>query len=238
MDAQVPAVVAGRGHERALGRGRTTPLGSLAAQRLRRTLRPRSRVRRRGSRPRRAGRGASCRTPSSAICPGGPGTPQPPTKSSGIRVEGAASSCSATTTSRWTPTRSIDWSRSPSAPTRGSCRRNWSIGKIPNVLLHVGMNCDKTGAVVDRIHAGRSRPRPARRGARRLRGAGWVHPHPGRPLAVNSNGFDAGIVAMGEDLDLSWRVPGGRVAGRGRARCPGPTPRGRGERAHTPRRRS
>jgi GT2 family glycosyltransferase len=82
----------------------------------------------------------------------------------------------------------------------------------PTVLLHVGQNCDKTGAVVDRIqdgevdHGQHDAVRDvfvAPGGCVLIRADLW------RELA----GFDAGIVAMGEDLDLSWRsqVAGSRV---------------------------
>ena len=44
-------------------------------------------------------------------------------------------------------------------------------------------------------------------------------------------GFDPGIVAMGEDLDLSWRSQVAGLTGGGGPRRPGPPPRGRGQRA-------
>ncbi|HXN62512.1 MAG TPA: glycosyltransferase family 2 protein [Acidimicrobiales bacterium] len=86
---------------------------------------------------------------------------------------------------------------------------NWDD---PSVLLHVGMGCDKTGAVVDRIvdgevdHGQHDAVRD-------------VFVAPGGCILVRADlfaelgGFDAGIVAMGEDLDLSWRcqVAGSRV---------------------------
>jgi GT2 family glycosyltransferase len=86
---------------------------------------------------------------------------------------------------------------------------NWDN---PSVLLHVGMHCDKTGAVVDRIqdgevdHGQHDAVRDvfvAPGGCTLIRADLW------RQL----KGFDAGIVAMGEDLDLSWRsqVAGSRV---------------------------
>jgi GT2 family glycosyltransferase len=86
---------------------------------------------------------------------------------------------------------------------------NWDN---PSVLLHVGMHCDKTGAVVDRIqdgevdHGQHDAVRDvfvAPGGCTLIRADLW------REL----EGFDAGIVAMGEDLDLSWRsqVAGSRV---------------------------
>ena len=55
---------------------------------------------------------------------------------------------------RWIPTPSTSWSRSRSAPTPAWCPRSSSTGTTPRVLLHVGMSCDKTGAVVDRILEG------------------------------------------------------------------------------------
>jgi GT2 family glycosyltransferase len=82
----------------------------------------------------------------------------------------------------------------------------------PSILLHVGENCDKTGAVVDRIqdgevdHGQQDAVRDvfvAPGGCTLIRADLW------REL----DGFDPGIVAMGEDLDLSWRsqVAGSRV---------------------------
>jgi GT2 family glycosyltransferase len=86
---------------------------------------------------------------------------------------------------------------------------NWDD---PRVLLHVGMTCDKTGAVVDRIIEGEVDH--GQHDAVRD-----VFVAPGGCLLVRADlfaelkGFDAGIVAMGEDLDLSWRsqVAGSRV---------------------------
>jgi len=86
---------------------------------------------------------------------------------------------------------------------------NWDD---PTVLLHVGMNCDKTGAVVDRILEGEVDH--GQHDAVRD-----VFVAPGGCILVRAdlfrelNGFDPGIVAMGEDLDLSWRcqVAGSRV---------------------------
>jgi GT2 family glycosyltransferase len=82
----------------------------------------------------------------------------------------------------------------------------------PSVLLHVGMSCDKTGAVIDRILEGEVDH--GQHDAVRD-----VFVAPGGCLLVRADlftqlkGFDAGIVAMGEDLDLSWRsqVLGSRV---------------------------
>src|SRR5580704_10462360 len=86
---------------------------------------------------------------------------------------------------------------------------NWDD---PSILLHVGMSCDKTGAVVDRIVPGEVDH--GQHDAVRD-----VFVAPGGCVLVRSDlfselkGFDAGIVAMGEDLDLSWRcqVAGSRV---------------------------
>ena len=86
---------------------------------------------------------------------------------------------------------------------------NWDD---PGILLHVGMSCDKTGAVVDRILEGEVDH--GQHDAVRD-----VFVAPGGCILVRADlfsllkGFDAGIVAMGEDLDLSWRsqVAGSRV---------------------------
>ena len=86
---------------------------------------------------------------------------------------------------------------------------NWDD---PAILLHVGMSCDKTGAVVDRIVEGEVDH--GQHDAVRD-----VFVAPGGCILVRADlfrilkGFDAGIVAMGEDLDLSWRsqVAGSRV---------------------------
>ena len=86
---------------------------------------------------------------------------------------------------------------------------NWDD---PSVLLHVGMSCDKTGAVVDRILEGEVDH--GQHDAVRD-----VFVAPGGCILVRADlfrelgGFDPGIVAMGEDLDLSWRcqVAGSRV---------------------------
>jgi GT2 family glycosyltransferase len=86
---------------------------------------------------------------------------------------------------------------------------NWND---PSVLLHVGMHCDKTGAVVDRIQDGEVDH--GQHDAVRD-----VFVAPGGCILIRADlwrelqGFDAGIVAMAEDLDLSWRsqVAGSRV---------------------------
>ncbi len=86
---------------------------------------------------------------------------------------------------------------------------NWDN---PSILLHVGMSCDKTGAVVDRIQDGEVDH--GQHDAVRD-----VFVAPGGCILVRADlwrqlgGFDPGIVAMGEDLDLSWRcqVAGSRV---------------------------
>ena len=82
----------------------------------------------------------------------------------------------------------------------------------PLVLLHVGMNADKTGAVVDRVqspeidhgqHDGVREVFVAPSGCMLIRA----------DLMAELGGFDPGIVAMAEDLDLCWRaqVAGSRV---------------------------
>ncbi len=86
---------------------------------------------------------------------------------------------------------------------------NWDD---PSILLHVGMSCDKTGAVVDRI--GEGEVDHGQHDAVRD-----VFVAPGGCILVRADlfaelkGFDGGILAMGEDLDLSWRsqVVGSRV---------------------------
>ncbi|HWF15955.1 MAG TPA: glycosyltransferase family 2 protein [Acidimicrobiales bacterium] len=86
---------------------------------------------------------------------------------------------------------------------------NWDDRSI---LLHVGMSCDKTGAVVDRILEGEVDH--GQHDAVRD-----VFVAPGGCILIRADlfrelkGFDPGIVAMGEDLDLSWRcqVAGSRV---------------------------
>jgi GT2 family glycosyltransferase len=86
---------------------------------------------------------------------------------------------------------------------------NWDD---PTILLHVGMHCDKTGAVVDRIQDGEVDH--GQHDAVRD-----VFVAPGGCILIRADlwreldGFDPGIVAMGEDLDLSWRcqVAGSRV---------------------------
>ena len=117
---------------------------------------------------------------------------------------------------------------------------NWDD---PRILLHVGMSCDKTGAVVDRILEGEVDH--GQHDAVRD-----VFVAPGGCILVRADlfrelkGFDPGIVAMGEDLDLSWRcqVAGSRVVvapdarvrhreavagGLGRSRSSRPRPQGR-----------
>jgi GT2 family glycosyltransferase len=86
---------------------------------------------------------------------------------------------------------------------------NWDD---PRILLHVGLSCDKTGAVVDRIMEGEVDH--GQHDAVRD-----VFVAPGGCILIRADlwselkGFDPGIVAMGEDLDLSWRcqVAGSRV---------------------------
>src|SRR3984885_5192892 len=86
---------------------------------------------------------------------------------------------------------------------------NWDD---PSILLHVGMHCDKTGAVVDRIQDGEVDH--GQHDAVRD-----VFVAPGGCILIRADlwreleGFDGTIVAMAEDLDLSWRsqVAGSRV---------------------------
>ena len=86
---------------------------------------------------------------------------------------------------------------------------NWDD---PSILLHVGMGCDKTGAVVDRILEGE-----VDHGQHDAVRDVFVAPSGcilvRADLFSQLKGFDPGIVAMGEDLDLSWRcqVAGARV---------------------------
>ena len=82
----------------------------------------------------------------------------------------------------------------------------------PRVLLHVGMNADKTGAVVDRVQAGE-----VDHGQHDAVRDVFVAPSDcvlvRADLFAELGGFDPGMVAMAEDLDLSWRaqVAGARV---------------------------
>ncbi len=82
----------------------------------------------------------------------------------------------------------------------------------PSILVHVGMNVDKSGAVVERVHFGE-----VDHGQHdAVRDVFMV---PGGCTLVRADlfaalgGFDPGILAMGEDLDLCWRaqVAGARV---------------------------
>jgi len=82
----------------------------------------------------------------------------------------------------------------------------------PSILLHVGMNADKTGAVVDRVRAGEKdhgQHDAVRDVFMAPGGCALVR----ADLMAELGGFDAGMVAMGEDLDLSWRaqIAGARV---------------------------
>src|SRR5487761_1394373 len=82
----------------------------------------------------------------------------------------------------------------------------------PRTLLHVGQNVDKTGAVVERVHANEI-------DAGQHDAVRDVFVAPGGFTLVRADllralgGFDRVMVAMGEDLDLSWRahVAGARV---------------------------
>jgi GT2 family glycosyltransferase len=82
----------------------------------------------------------------------------------------------------------------------------------PSLLLHVGMSADKTGAVVERVQSGEVDH--GQHDAVRD-----VFVAPGGFTLIRADlfeelgGFDTTMVAMGEDLDLSWRaqVAGARV---------------------------
>jgi GT2 family glycosyltransferase len=82
----------------------------------------------------------------------------------------------------------------------------------PRALLHVGQSVDKTGAVVERVQDGEI-------DAGQHDAVRDVFVAPGGCTLVRGDlfralgGYDASIVAMGEDLDLSWRahVAGARV---------------------------
>jgi GT2 family glycosyltransferase len=86
---------------------------------------------------------------------------------------------------------------------------NWDD---PRVLLHVGLSCDKTGAMVDRVLEGEIDH--GQHDAVRD-----IFVAPTGCILIRSDlfreleGFDPGMVAMGEDLDLSWRsqVAGARI---------------------------
>ena len=94
---------------------------------------------------------------------------------------------------------------------------NWDD---PAFCCTSGMSCDKTGAVVDRILEGEVDH--GQHDAVRD-----VFVAPGGCILVRADlfaeleGFDAGIVAMGEDLDLSWRsqVAGSRWSWRPTPGC-------------------
>ncbi len=82
----------------------------------------------------------------------------------------------------------------------------------PDVLLHVGLSADKCGAVVERVQVGEI-------DAGQHDAVRDVFVAPGgftlvrADLLAELGGFDPEVVAMGEDLDLSWRaqVAGARV---------------------------
>ena len=82
----------------------------------------------------------------------------------------------------------------------------------PRVLLHVGQNADKTGAVVERVQDGEI-------DAGQHDAVRDVFVAPGGCTLVRGDllralgGYDAALVGMGDDLDLSWRahVAGARV---------------------------
>jgi GT2 family glycosyltransferase len=82
----------------------------------------------------------------------------------------------------------------------------------PQVLLHVGLSADKSGAVVERVGEGEI-------DAGQHDAVRDVFVAPGgftlirADLLAELGGFDSQVVAMGEDLDLSWRaqLAGARV---------------------------
>jgi GT2 family glycosyltransferase len=82
----------------------------------------------------------------------------------------------------------------------------------PAVLVHVGMSADKTGAVVERVQ-----PREVDHGQHDA--VRDVFVAPGGCTLIRADllrtlgGFDEAVVAMGEDLDLSWRaqIAGARI---------------------------
>ena len=150
-------------------------------------------------------------TPSCGTCRDRRGTAPRPTRRSRW-WKGRPSSCSATTTWRPTMTRSASSSRRPSVPTPEWSPPNSSTGTTRGSCSTSGMSCDKTGAVVDRILEGEVDH--GQHDAVRD-----VFVAPSGCILVRADlfrelkGFDPGIVAMGEDLDLSWRcqVAGSRV---------------------------
>jgi GT2 family glycosyltransferase len=92
----------------------------------------------------------------------------------------------------------------------------------PQVLVHVGLNADKTGATVDRMQAG-ERDHGQHDAVRDVFVAPTGCTLVRADLFAELGGFDSGIDALGEDLDLSWRaqVMGARVviAPDARVRC-------------------
>ena len=209
MDAQVPAVVAvvvttdpGPWFEEALSSLAAQDYGELSVLVL-------SAARTGPRSP--SGWPRSCPTPSSATCPGGPATPRPPTRRSAW-WRGRRSSCSATTTCALDPDavhKLVEESFRSNAGVVSPKFVNWDD---PRVLLHVGMSCDKTGAVVDRITEGE-----VDHGQHDAVRDMFVAP--GGCILVRADLF-AELEGLrrrhrrhGEDLDLSWRsqVAGSRV---------------------------
>ena len=75
----------------------------------------------------------------------------------------------------------------------------------PGVLVHVGMSADKTGAVVERVQTGEvdhGQHDAVRDVFVAPTGCCLVR----ADLFVELGGYDSAMVAMGEDLDLSWRA--------------------------------
>ena len=82
----------------------------------------------------------------------------------------------------------------------------------PTVLLHVGQSADRTGAVIERISPGEidhGQHDAVRDVFVAPGGANLIR----ADLFAELGGYDPGILAMGEDLELSWRaqVAGARV---------------------------
>ena len=97
------------------------------------------------------GSAGSCPTPSCATCPGARVRARPPTRRS-TWWRGRPSSCSATTTSRSTPTPSHRLVEESFRSNAGVVSPKFvELGRPDASCCTSGMSCDKTGAVVDRI---------------------------------------------------------------------------------------
>ena len=125
---------------------------------------------------------------------------------------GPTSWSSPTTTSHRNRMRLGTWSRRRTGRTPESSDPKLVEWDHPDRLLHVGVEVDKSGAVVDRVERGEVDQ--AQHDAVRD-----VFSTPGgftlvrRDLFVELGGFDPHLVVMGEDLDLCWRaqIAGARV---------------------------